>query len=257
MQLSSALFLLVFCGQGGEDPGASPGAPSPQTKPPIPWEIGHRYYLSWVRGREKVGESSFVMTREKSQDGDPKKILFHCSSNYRYQREGESMEGGHEFSFDQNLRPLNFKSRHSMSGLKEIRSSQSHEGHIRGGRLVNVVVHNENTKTAVRLEMEMPADAYLLLNQSTGCWAVLASRVLKSPANASARIIFPDLVKVYLVQFTFEGEEVLKLGKSREKRCRRYSFSSKEGQLKGKIWVDRNARMIQYQQGKLKIYLEE
>ncbi len=248
-----------------EDPKSKPSkgskAQSTQTSP-LPWKLNRSYHFSWIHQRKKVGESNFQISivddsKEKDSKEKSSRKVYQTTSHYRYEREGSSLNGGHECVYDSTFQPLRFTSFHRHSGVTERASHQRHEGYVRGNRLVNVVIHNDDTKNAIQLEMEAPRGAFLLLNQALDNWAILIGVLLTKPVDVKAKIIYPDLLKIYDLQFTFEAEEVLKLDESRSPLCRRYSFQSKERQFTGKVWVDRKGRMVQHQQGDLRIYLED
>ena len=224
----------------------------------FPWDLDRDYRFSWIKGRTKVGETRFRISAVEAPTGSSVKKAFRCSSSYWYKTEGFSQEGKHETWFDREWKPLRYTCRHQMSGVRDTHAIQEHEGRIANGLLVLVVIHNGDSKNGVEVRMEAPSEGYLLQNQAFDNWAILTGQILRQrPAAMDARIIYPDLSKVYEVRFTFEKEEPIDLGKPEKPICRSYSFRSKEGQFTGKLWTDGKGRMIQYQQGELRIALEE
>ena len=127
-----------------------------------------------------------------------------------------------------------------------------------GGRLAMSAVRDGDPANEVRPEpLGVPGDAYLFLNQAFDNWAVLAASVLAGPGDHDAKVIYPDLHRVYEVHFKLEREEKVDLGRREAPLCRLYSFASKEGQFAGEVWVDARGRLVQHRQGELTVYLEE
>jgi hypothetical protein len=247
--------------QPAQPPGGESRAPSPKEEAgsafKLPWEMDHEYHFSWVTKRTKAGESSFRLSEVEVQTGNETRKLYLSKFRYTYKKEGISQEGKSETYFNQSWKPVRYSLHKQMSGLKEMTSRQDHNGEVSGGRLVTKIIHNGNEPQALRLEMEAPPEAYLFLNQSMDNWAILVSYLLRDPRSYEARVIYPDLIKVFDLKFTFEKEEPVDLGKGKTPLCRLYSFRDREGQFVGKVWMNRQGQMVLHEQDDLRIYLEE
>jgi len=231
----------------------STGAPSRA----FPWELNRTYRFTWLKERKKVGESTFKILEEPAPTGSPSKVIYRSVSQYWYKREGTTLEGSFDTRFTASWRPIRYKLRTLMSGMRNMRALQVQEGEIKDGRLNMTTVHNGDPNTEVRpAPLEAPTDAYLFLNQAFDTWAILATDLLRKPADHDAKVIYPDLNMVYDIHFKFEREEKIDLGSGEAPLCRFYSFSSKEGQFKGKLRMDGRGRLVQYQQADLILYLE-
>jgi hypothetical protein len=273
MPLLLAISLATFPLAAAEDPAAkSPQPPPPpeggsRIPPPpgegagpafkLPWELDHEYHFSWVSKRTKAGDSYFSLSEVEVQAGDETRKLYLSKFRYTYKREGISQEGKSETYFSPSWKPVRYSLHKQMSGLKEMTSRQDHSGEVSGGRLVTKIVHNGNEPQALRLTMEAPPEAYLFLNQSMDNWAILVSYLLRGPRTYEARVIYPDLIKVFDLKFTFEKEEPVDLGKGKKPLCRLYSFRDREGQFVGKVWMNQQGRMVLHEQDDLRIYLED
>jgi hypothetical protein len=260
MTFASIIGLLVLSAPGGDAPPDAakkddPAAPAPSA---FPWDLNRNFRFVWVQERKKVGETTFQLLDEPAPTGSPSKRVFRSVAKFSYKTEGKSIEGRHDTVLGQTFRPIRFKAGHWYQGLNRARSELRQEGAVTGGKLTMTTVSNNDVAGATRPEpIEAPADAYILLNQSVDNFAIIASHLLRDQKDHDARILYPDLLKCYEVHFAYEGEDVVDLGKPDRPRCRRFSFRSKEGQVSGRAWMDSRGRMVQYEQGSLRIYLEE
>ena len=193
----------------------------------------------------------------EASEGGQKKKLYCSKSRYTFKKEGTSQQGSHETYLEPSWKPVRYRCHHQMSGVNERTSFQDHSGEVKNGRLVTKIVHNGDEGEALRLEMEAPPEAYLFLNQAMDNWAILVSNLLRGPSTCDARVIYPDLIKVYDLRFTFEKEELVDLGKEKKPLCRLYSFRDKEGQYVGRVWMNRQGQMVLHEQGDLRVYLED
>jgi hypothetical protein len=260
MTITPIIGLLLLSAPGGEAPSdtakkAEPAAPAPSA---FPWDLNRKFRFVWVQERKKVGETTFQLLDEPAPTGSPSKRVFRSVANFWNKTEGRSIEGRHDTVLSENFRPIRFQTLHLFQGLNRAHSELKQEGAVAGGKLTMTTVSNRDEAGAVRPEpMEAPADAYILLNQSVDNFAIIASHLLRAPKDHDARILYPDLLKCYEVHFAYEGEDFVDLGKPERPKCRRYSFRSKEGQVSGRVWLDARGRMVQYEQGNLRIYLDE
>jgi hypothetical protein len=256
------LLTLPSPGEAVQSPKASPppqkaGEQKPGEPPAFPLALEREYRYSWVRQRSKVGETRFKLTEVDAPTGSPYKRLYRSSSQYRFERQGVSEMGEHDAYFDRSWKPVRFQSHARFSGLQKFRSRQDQEGEVKEGRLSFTVTDNEDESVAVRRQMEAPPDGYLFLNEAFDQLAILMANLLQRPTTYDAKVIYPGLLKVLEIRFLFEKEETVDLGKGRKPLSRLFSFRSKEGDMVGKVWVDPEGRMLQYEQGDLRIYLEE
>lgn len=223
----------------------------------FPLQLGKEYRYTWVLKNAKVGETRMRITEVDAPVGSSHKKFFRSTSSMRYEREGQFESWDHDSFFNPAWRPVQYETHHRLSGLQDRRSYQEHKGEIRGSRLEYTVIHDGATNQPVHSEMEAPEGAYLFLNQSVDNWAILAANLLRRPSTFEAKVIYPDFLRVFEVTFTFEKEEPVDTGASEKPIGRLFHFRSKERQLDGKVWVDRHGRLLQYQQGDMRIFLEE
>ncbi len=228
-----------------------------EEKAAFPLHFGREYRYTWVLKNTKVGETRMRITEVDAPVGSSHKKFFRSSSSFRFEREGQFQSGEHDSFFDSRWRPVQYETHQRYSGLQDRRSYQDQKGQIRGGRLEYTVIHNGATHQPVHSEMEAPEDGYLFLNQAVDNWAILAADLLRRPSTYDARVMYPDFLRVYEVTFTFEREESVDTGASEKPIGRLFHFRSKERQLDGQVWVDRQGRLLQYQQGDMRISLEE
>lgn len=264
--LLALLALIPASAKAGEAPRIDRDAKEAARPDPAPLELHREHRFIWVLDRRKVGETVVRITQEEAPAGSPSKKIYHSSSRYRYERDGQSQRGEHDTYFDPSWKPLRYEWHFHWSGIKDYRSRQDSEGHLRGGRLSYTVIQNNDTRNPVMGELEVPADGYLYLSQAIDTWAILSGDLLREPRNYVAKVIYPDFIRVTEVTFSFEKEEPFQApgdapsarekGDERQANCRVYSFRTREGDHAGKVWIDRRGRMVQYVQGPLKIYLE-
>ncbi len=249
-----ALILVALAGLPAV-PEEKASLPGEQAK--FPLRFGREYRYTWVLKNTKVGETRMRITEVDAPAGSAHKKYFRSSSSFRYEREGQFQSGEQDCFFDPTWRPLQYETHQRYSGLGDRRSFQEQKGQIRGGRLEYKVIHNGATNQPVHSEMEAPADAYLFLNQSVDSWAILAANLLRRPSTYEAKVMYPDFLRVYEVTFSFEKEEPVAIGKDEKPIGRLFLFQSKERQIAGKVWVDNEGRLLQYEQGDLLITLAE
>jgi len=262
-------FALSFCPTAtkAQSQGEAPAAPREAvgTAPAperVPVDLDRELRFVWILDRRKVGETVARVRQVDAPAGSPWKKMYRSSSRYSYDRDGQSQRGEHETWFDPSWKPVRYEWHFSWSGLKEYRARKDNEGHLRGGLLSYTVMENNDTGNAVKGELEVPADGYLYLSQAIDNWAILSGDLLREPRNYAAKVIYPDFIRVTEVTFTFEKEEPFEApgappGAGDPKAlCRVYAFKTREGDHAGKVWIDRRGRMVQYVQGRLKIYLE-
>ena len=222
---------------------------------PFALEREHRY--SWIIGRDKVGEVKVKISLEDPPKGIAGKKIYRCRSQYRHERDGIILSGDHDVVFDLSWQPLSFVSHRNFKGLLNQVSSQVQLGRVEGGQLNFTVAHN-GIPQVIPSRLEAPAGGYLWLsNTAVEHFAILTSNVLRRPSTYEATVIYPPLMRVTRLIFLFEGEEKLDLGKKEKTACWMFSFRADSGQLKGKVWMDPKGRMVQYQQDRTKIILEE
>jgi hypothetical protein len=250
-----ALRLLLPAALADEKPGEPKGPPAPESTTgslPFPLDREHRY--SWFQGRQKVGETSFRLSLVDAPGGGPRR-LYRSTSRFRYEREGLTLSGDCVSFFDPSLRPVRYQTQSRYSGVRNYHSENLQEGEVQGTKLRYAVVHNGETAQPVRREMEMPPGSYLWLNQAVDNIALLCGDLLKRPTDYDVKVVYPDFLRVYEIHFVFEKEEPVEVG-GKSVSCRRFSFRSKEGQLDGRVFMDERGRLVQYEQGPLRIVLE-
>jgi hypothetical protein len=263
IQAVSSLLVALLLSQSSADAEKGAGNPAPpkpaaQTPAKFPWDLNRDYRFSWIKDRKKVGETRFRIAEVASPSGS--RVQEYLSlSTYWQKSQGSTMEGSHETHFDKSWRPIRYNLHHRYDWVMNYKSAQDQEGELKGGKFYMVTVHNKDQKNEVRPDpIPVPPEAYLLLQQSFDNYAILAADLLRMPKDYDAQILFPDFLKIYEVHYKYEFEEPVDLGKKEKNPvCRLYSFKSKEGQFGGKVWVDAGGRMVQYEQGNLRIYLED
>ena len=230
---------------------------------PIPWVLDQEHTFNWISERQKDGVTKFRLTDlAASKENNPMpSARYRLTSEWQFTAPGSSRKKELEVFLAADWSVLRFRSSEHFSGIDNKRANPVIEGAKEGDKLVlrSSEFKGKASEGKPTYEMDLPRDALIMPPQAIELWAVFLGQLGTArleEKNKQFPIAYPEFGKTFLVQFQLEDDKPLEFPGQDPIPCKHYSFKSQDKQLQGELWLDKESRLIRYQQGKRTVQLE-
>ena len=223
---------------------ASGSTATPTETAAFPWKLGHEHRFLWLRRREKIGETRFLV-KLIPFPGRPGERLVEVRATRNYHRESVVQEATGTTHVSFTGEPEHYEEQLTVLHASTAkRSTQATTFERRGGTTRVTFVQNGRKNRPSVDERVLAEGTFLCASQAVEHWAIFVSTLPRKFARREVKLYYPDQRKVFTVQLNGKGEESIKVGKSKVS-ARRYTFRSAKGELDGNIWIGADGRLLQ------------
>lgn len=232
---------------------------------PVPWALNRTYSYAWVLRGSYVGDTEFVirLPEEKTKTADKKatsnakkkhKSDYHIQSHLKFHNDHVNRSMKREYVFNDNWVIQKIDSSDNLEYTNTRRSKKTEKIWKEGTTLLSELTLNGSPPT--RSEILLPSGTHVLPADGVVTWGILMPLELPIDTSKNVRVAYPGMGIVYEVKIRNRGSDKIKLRWGEEVETVRYAFQSKNRQLAGDVWVDKQLRVVRYRQDKLVIDLK-